>query len=436
MTHDSQRSGVNRRQLLKGLGAVSLLPLAGGLSPFALGGQHAGKVIVVGGGFGGATAAKYLKRANPAIEVILIEPAETFYTCPFSNLHLGGLRSMQEISHGYDELRDRYGVQVIHAMAEDVNAEAHTVRLSTGDELAYDRLVLSPGIDIRWNALEGYDEAAAEKAPHAWKAGSQTEILRGQLEAMDDGGTFVMVAPANPFRCPPGPYERASLVANYLAQHKPKSKLLILDAKDNFSKQGLFMEGWERLYGDRIEWVGLSNDGRVTRVDADRLEVETEFGTLHKADVLNVIPPQKAGWIAERAGVTDESGWVPVKAETFESQLAQDIYVVGDASVAAPMPKSGFCANAQAKVVAAAIAASLESRPAPEAYWTNTCYSLVGPEYGISVAGVYRVQDGVIAEVSGGVSPSAAPDATRALEAEYAVGWYNAICQDTWGTPA
>ena len=436
MTHDSQRSGVNRRQLLKGLGAVSLLPLVGGVSPFALGGQHAGKVVVVGGGFGGATAAKYLKRANPAIEVTLIEPAETFYTCPFSNLHLGGLRSMQEISHGYDELRDRYGVQVIHAMAEDVNAEAHTVRLSTGDELAYDRLVLSPGIDIRWNALEGYDEAAAEKAPHAWKAGSQTEILRSQLEAMDDGGTFVMVAPANPFRCPPGPYERASLIANYLAQHKPKSKLLILDAKDNFSKQGLFMEGWERLYGDRIEWVGLSNDGRVTRVDADRLEVETEFGTLHKADVLNVIPPQKAGWIAERAGVTDESGWVPVKAETFESQLAQDIYVVGDASVAAPMPKSGFCANAQAKVVAAAIAASLESRPAPEAYWTNTCYSLVGPEYGISVAGVYRVQDGVIAEVSGGVSPSAAPDATRALEAEYAVGWYNAICQDTWGTPA
>lgn len=436
MTHDSQRSGVNRRQLLKGLGAVSLLPLVGGVSPFALGGQHAGKVVVVGGGFGGATAAKYLKRANPAIEVTLIEPAETFYTCPFSNLHLGGLRSMQEISHGYDELRDRYGVQVIHAMAEDVNAEAHTVRLSTGDELAYDRLVLSPGIDIRWNALEGYDEAAAEKAPHAWKAGSQTEILRSQLEAMDDGGTFVMVAPSNPFRCPPGPYERASLIANYLAQHKPKSKLLILDAKDNFSKQGLFMEGWERLYGDRIEWVGLSSDGRVTRVDADRLEVETEFGTIHKADVLNVIPPQKAGWIAERAGVTDESGWVPVKAETFESQLAQDIYVVGDATVAAPMPKSGFCANAQAKVVAAAIVASLESRPAPEAYWTNTCYSLVGPEYGISVAGVYRVQDGVIAEVSGGVSPSAAPDSTRALEAEYAVGWYNAICQDTWGTPA
>ncbi|RCV91624.1 NAD(P)/FAD-dependent oxidoreductase [Billgrantia montanilacus] len=436
MNHRHIRNSLTRRQLIKGIAAASLLPLVGS-APFAIGGQHAGRVIVVGGGFGGATAAKYLKRANPAIEVILVEPNETFYTCPFSNLHLGGLREMDAIAHGYNELEERYGVRVIHAMAEDVDAEAHKVTLSTGRELDYDRLVLSPGVDMRWNALEGYDEEAAEKAPHAWKAGAQTELLRSQLEAMDDGGTFVMVAPDNPFRCPPGPYERASLVANYLAQYKPKSKVLILDAKDNFSKQGLFTAGWEQLYGDRIEWVGLSNDGRVTRVDADRLEVETEFGTVHRADVLNVIPPQKAGWIAERAGVTDDSGWVPVKPETFESRQVDDIYVVGDATVAAPMPKSGFCANAQAKVVAAAIAASLESRPAPEAYWTNTCYSLVGPEYGISVAGVYRVQDGVIAEVegAGGLSPADASEDTRALEAEYAVGWYNAICQDTWGTP-
>ncbi len=436
MSHDVIRSGLSRRQLIKGLGAASLLPLAASAAPFAIGGQSAGQVIVVGGGFGGATAAKYLKRANPAIEVILVEPAETFYTCPFSNLFLGGLRDMRSIAHGYDELTDRYGVRVIHATAEDIDSAARKVTLSTGRVLEYDRLVLSPGIDIRWNALEGYDEAAAEKAPHAWKAGAQTELLRRQLEEMEDGGTFVMVAPANPFRCPPGPYERASLIAHYFSEYKPKSKVLILDAKDNFSKQGLFMEGWERLYGDHIEWVGLSDDGRVTRVDADTLEVETEFGTVHRADVLNVIPPQKAGWIAERAGVVDASGWVPVKAETFESQQVEHIYVVGDATVAAPMPKSGFCANAQAKVVAAAIAASLESRSAPQAYWTNTCYSLVGPDYGISVAGVYRVQEGVIAEVegAGGVSPADAPSATRALEAEYAVGWYNAICQDTWGT--
>ncbi|PAU78573.1 cytochrome C [Halomonas salipaludis] len=429
--------GVSRRQVLKGLGAASSLPLISGFAPaFATGSD--GRVVVIGGGFGGATAAKYLKRANPSLSVTLVEPARTFYTCPFSNLFLGGLREMSKIAHGYDELRDRYGVEVVHSMAQDIDPDGHSVSLANGDTLHYDKLVLSPGIDIRWNALEGYDEAAAELAPHAWKAGPQTELLKRQIEDMDDGGTFVLVAPENPFRCPPGPYERASMVAHYLAQHKPSSKVLILDAKDNFSKQGLFTSGWEQLYGDSIEWVGLSGDGRVTRVDAENLEVETEFGTVHRADVLNVVPPQKAGWIAERAGVTDDSGWVPVKPESFESQQVADIYVVGDASVAAPMPKSGFCANAQAKVAAAAIVAALRGDSTPEPYWSNTCYSLIGPEYGISVAGVYRIQDGVIAEVegSGGLSPSDASTEIRQMEAEYAVGWYNAICQDTWGTEA
>lgn len=440
MSHNSKllrpRSGVSRRQVLKGIGAASSLPLLGGLAAPALASGSEGRVVVIGGGFGGATAAKYLKRANPNLAVTLVEPAEVFYTCPFSNLFLGGLREMNQIAHGYDELRDRYGVEVLHTRADDIDPTAHTVRLASGDILEYDKLVLSPGIDIRWDALEGYGEEAAELAPHAWKAGPQTELLKRQIEGMDDGGTFVLVAPANPFRCPPGPYERASMVAHYLSQHKPKSKVLILDAKDSFSKQGLFTAGWEQLYGDSIEWVGLSGDGRVTRVDAGNLEVETEFGTVHRADVLNVVPPQKAGWIAERAGVTDDSGWVPVKPETFESQQVEDIYVVGDASVAAPMPKSGFCANAQAKVAAAAIVASLRGDSAPDPYWLNTCYSLIGPEYGISVAGTYRVQDGAIAEVSGGVSPSDASPEVREMEAEYAVGWYNAICQDTWGTHA
>nr|WP_240457591.1 NAD(P)/FAD-dependent oxidoreductase [Halomonas socia] len=432
------RLGVSRRQVLKGLGAASSLPLIGGFAAPAFATGSDGRVVVIGGGFGGATAAKYLKRANPNLSVTLVEPARTFYTCPFSNLFLGGLREMSKIAHGYDELRDRYGVEVVHTMAQDIDPDGHSVSLANGDTLHYDKLVLSPGIDIRWNALEGYDEAAAELAPHAWKAGPQTELLKRQIEDMDDGGTFVLVAPENPFRCPPGPYERASMVAHYLAQHKPSSKVLILDAKDNFSKQGLFTGGWEQLYGDSIEWVGLSGDGRVTRVDAENLEVETEFGTVHRADVLNVVPPQKAGWIAERAGVTDASGWVPVKPESFESQQVADIYVVGDASVAAPMPKSGFCANAQAKVAAAAIVAALRGDSTPEPYWSNTCYSLIGPEYGISVAGVYRIQDGVIAEVegSGGLSPSDASAEIRQMEAEYAVGWYNAICQDTWGTEA
>lgn len=425
----------SRRDLLKLMGLASALPMLGACS--TLGGTGSKKlsarVVVVGGGFGGATAAKYLKRSAPGLEVTLIEPKKIFYTCPFSNMVLAGMRPMESIGHNYDELR-QLGVNVIHTTAQDVDPVSRTVSLGDGSSIRYEKLLLSPGIDIRWNAIEGYDQAAAEKVPHAWKAGDQTLLLRRQMEAMDDGGVFILSAPANPFRCPPGPYERASLVAHYLSQHKPRSKVLILDAKDNFSKQGLFTQSWREVHGDRIEWVGLSGDGKVVRVDADRREVETEFGTIHKASVLNVVPPQKAGFIADRAGVTDESGWVPVDPVTQESTQVRDIYVVGDATIAAPMPKSGFVANAQGKVAAAAIIASLEGRPVLEPTWANTCYSLINPEYGISVAGVYKVRDGVIAEVSGGLSASDASLTTRRLEAEYAVGWYNAITQDTWGT--
>jgi NADPH-dependent 2,4-dienoyl-CoA reductase/sulfur reductase-like enzyme len=225
------------------------------------------------------------------------------------------------------------------------------------------------------------------------------------------------------------------MVAHYLKTKKPKSKLLILDAKDNFSKQGLFQDGWKKFYADIIEWVPRSKDGKVVKVDAKALEVETEFGGRHKAAVLNVVPPQKAGAIAEKAGVTNQSGWVPVKPQTFESAQVADIYVVGDATIAAPMPKSGFCANAQGKVAAAAVVEALAGRPAPRASWINTCYSLIAPDYGISVAGVYSVEDGKIIEAKGGgVSPREAPDSYRKLEADYGAAWYNAISQDAWGT--
>ncbi|PLC49708.1 cytochrome C [Pollutimonas subterranea] len=328
------------------------------------------------------------------------------------------------------------GVNVVHDYASAVDAGTRKVRLAGGQVLAYDKLLLSPGIDFRWNALEGYDEAASQFAPHAWKAGAQTTLLKKQLEAMPDGGTFLMVAPGNPFRCPPGPYERASMVAHYLKHNKPKSKIVILDSKDAFSKQGLFQDGWNQLYGDLIEWVPLAKDGKVVRVDAKNLSVETEFGQIHKADVLNVIPPQKAGAIAELAGVTNQSGWVPVKPQTFESELVPHIYVVGDATVASPMPKSGFSANAQAKVAAAAIVNALVGKPAAQASFTNTCYSLIGPDYGISVAHLYTLKDGKLAEASGGVSPKNADANFRKLEAQYGEAWYNAIALDTWGTRA
>lgn len=390
-------------------------------------------VVVVGGGFGGATAARYLRLRAPRIKVTLVEPAERFYTCPFSNLYLAGLRSWDSLGHGYEGLR-KAGVEVVHARAEDVDTGARTLRLSSGKTLRYDRLVLSPGVDMRWNAIDGYDEAAAHKAPHAWKAGAQTRLLRQQMQAMPDGGTFVMAIPANPFRCPPGPYERAAMVAHYFKQHKPRSKVLLLDAKDNFSKQGLFLQGYKALYGDMVEWVKQSDDGQVMRVDAGKLEVETAFGTRHQASVLNVIPPQKAGFIAERAGATDASGWVPVKAETFESRQVQGVYVLGDATIAAPMPKSGFAANAQAKVAAAAIAAELTGQPPAQASYANTCYSLVGTDYGISVAGVYRAQHSQLIEVpdSGGVSPLDGDARFRKAEADYGAAWYAAIGADIW----
>lgn len=392
------------------------------------------QVVIVGGGFGGASVARYLRAYAPQIQVTLVEPAERFVTCPFSNHYLAGLRSWDSISHGYDGLRAA-GVQVIHARAEAVDGQQRSLRLHTGQRLQWDRLVLSPGVDMRWDALEGYDRAAAALAPHAWKAGAQTQLLRRQLQAMPDGGVFVMVIPDNPFRCPPGPYERASLVAHYLQQHKPRSKILLLDAKNNFSKKELFLPAWQALYGDLIEWISLAQDGQVVRVDAQALEVETAFGTRHKAGVLNVIAPQQAGLIAERAGVTDASGWAPVRGEDFASQRVAGIHVLGDAALAGPIPKSGFAASSQGKLVAAALAAQLTQQAMPTAVYANTCYSLLGPDYGISVAGMYRAEQGRIVDVphTVGISPLQASAAYRAAEARHGSAWYAAISADIWG---
>jgi sulfide dehydrogenase [flavocytochrome c] flavoprotein chain len=281
--------------------------------------------------------------------------------------------------------------------------------------------------------LPGYNEAAAQRMPHAWKAGEQTLLLRRQLEAMADGGTVVMSAPANPFRCPPGPYERASLIAYYLKTKKPRSKLIVLDAKDAFSKQRLFQNAWKELYPN-LEWVSLSTGGKVTSVDVGAMTLVTDFGR-HKADVANVIPPQKAGQIAEAAGVADRSGWCPIDPVTFESKLQPNIHVIGDATIAGGMPKSAFSANAQAKVCAAALAKLLAGGKPEQPMLINTCYSLVAPDYGISVAGVYKPADGQLKDVegSGGVSPLDAPSATRALEANLADGWFKTITAEVFG---
>ena len=391
------------------------------------------RVVVVGGGFGGATTAKYLRLLDKNLQVTLVEPSITFYTCPFSNLVLGGIRKMEDIGHGYAVLRNRHGVNVVHATATKVDAAKKTVTLATGATLQYDKLVLSPGIEFKWGAIAGYDEKASDALPHAWKAGPQTILLRRQLEAMRDGGVFVIAAPSDPFRCPPGPYERVSMIAHYLKTKKPKSKILILDAKEQFSKQGLFMGGWKELYGGMIEWVPLSKDGKVVKVDAKTRTLECELGAKHKGDVVNVVPPQKAGAIAAAAGVV-QGDWCPINPATFESTLQKDIHVIGDASIAAPMPKSGFSASSQGKVTAAAIVAMLQGKEPTSPSFANTCYSVVGPDYGISVANVFVVKDGKLAAApGGGVSPAQADAAFRKAEARYAESWYKANAAEVWG---
>jgi len=294
--------------------------------------------------------------------------------------------------------------------------------------------VMAPGIDLRFDGLPGYDARAADIMPHAWKAGEQTLLLRHQLESMEDGGAVFIVAPANPFRCPPGPYERASLIAYYLKTKKPKSKVVILDAKDTFSKQRLFQNAWKELYPDHVEWVSLSQGGKVTSVKPAEMTLTTDFGN-HKAAVANVIPPQHAGAIAQKAGVADRSGWCPVDPVTFESKLVPNIHVIGDAAIMGGMPKSAISANAQAKVCAAAVAALLRGEKPVEPRLINTCYSLIAPDYGITVAGVYKPADGVLADIqgAGGVSPIEAPRSQRALEAQFAEGWFKTITNEVFG---
>ena len=418
-----------RRAFLSG--GTAAVPIA--LLPAPALAQAKARIVVLGGGFAGATCARALRRADPRFEVTLVEPNPTFTACPFSNAVIAGLRDIEAQRFGYDAIRAE-GITVVPHQAAVINAEARRVMLGDGSALDYDRLVLAPGIAIRWDALPGYDEAAAAVMPHAWLAGVQTLLLRRQLEAMPDGGTVVISAPANPFRCPPGPYERASLIAYYLKKAKPRSKLIILDAKDNFSKQRLFQNAWQQLYPELIEWVSLSSGGKVTSVDAKARTVVTDFAT-YKADVANVIPPQRAAGIAQLAGVADSTGWCPIDPVTFESRLQPNIYVIGDAAIAGAIPKSAFAANAEAKACAVAVATLLHGETPSPPKLINTCYSLVAPDYGISIAGIYHPAGGQFADVegAGGVSPIDAPPDFRALEAAYAEAWFRTITAESFG---
>ncbi|MFL5000238.1 MAG: FCSD flavin-binding domain-containing protein [Xanthobacteraceae bacterium] len=421
---------ITRRDLLASSAAVAA---SAALMPRPAIAQAEPHVVVVGGGFAGASVARALKQLDRRIPVTLVEASRAFTACPFSNGVIAGMRDLSAQQFSYEKVVAD-GVVLAPGTANLVDAQARSLIVGDGVRLRYDRLVLAPGIDIRWDALPGYDEAAAERMPHAWKAGEQTLLLRRQLEAMEDGGLVVISAPANPFRCPPGPYERASLIAHYLKTKKPRSKLIVLDAKDAFSKQRLFQNAWKELYPGLLEWVSLSSGGKVTAVEPATNALVTDFGR-HEAKVANVIPPQKAGRIAELAGVADRTGWCPIDPVTFESKLVPNIHVVGDATIAGGMPKSAFTANAQAKVCAAAVAKLLRGEAPAEPKLINTCYSLVAPDYGIHVAGVYRPVNGVLTEIegSGGVSKADAPRDVRAMEATFADSWFKTITSEVFG---
>lgn len=418
---------LNRRVFL-GTGAAAAASLS---APMV---QAAGKprVVVIGGGAGGATAARYIaKGSKGAIDVTLVEPSRSYYTCFFSNLYIGGFRSLSSIAHSYGTLASEYGINVVHDWAVGIDRDARTVTLAGGAALPYDRLVLSPGIDFVEGAVQGWDVSKQNKMPHAYKAGSQTELLKAQIEAMPEGGTFAMVAPPNPYRCPPGPYERVSMVAHLLKQKNPTAKIIVADPKPKFSKMGLFQEGWADHYAGMIDWIGADFGGGNVEVNADEMTVTID-GEVTKVDACNVIPAMKAGRICEMAGIT-EGNWAPVTGHTMQSRLDENIHVLGDATNQGDMPKSGFSANSQAKVAAMAIRGALTGSKVFPAKFSNTCWSLITSDDGVKVGATYEATDEKIAKVDGFISQTGEDADLRKATYEESIGWYAGITSDMFG---
>ena len=417
---------LNRRAFISTTAAV-----AGSLAAPMVMAQGRPRVVVVGGGAGGATAARYIaKDSKGEVDVTLIEPTRTYYTCFFSNLYLGGFKEIDDIGHTYGGLAAN-GVNVVHDWAVGVDRDAKTVALAGGGSVAYDKLILSPGIDFVEGAVEGWDMSAQNAMPHAYKAGSQSELLRAQLQAMPEGGTFAMVAPPNPYRCPPGPYERVSMVAHWLKLNNPTAKILVADPKPKFSKMALFQEGWNNHYAGMVDWVGEDFGGGEVSVDPAAMTVTID-GEVTNVDVCNVIPAMKAGRIADLAGVTD-GNWAPVNAADMSTKADPDIYVLGDASQQGDMPKSGFSANSQAKVCANAVRGALTGSKVFPAKFSNTCWSLIETNDGVKVGATYEATDEKIAKVDGFISQTGESADIRKATYEESEGWYTGITTDMFG---
>ena len=394
--------------------------------------QATPRVVVIGGGAGGATAARYIaKDSAGAIDVTLIEPTRSYYTCFFSNLYLGGFREIDSLAHSYGRLASDYGINVVHDWATGVDRDARTVALAGGGAVPYDRLIVAPGIDFVDGSVPGWSLAAQNAMPHAYKGGSQTELLKAQVAAMPQGGTFVMVAPPNPYRCPPGPYERVSMIAHYLRDANPTAKIIIADPKENFSKQALFEEGWNDRYPGMVDWVGPEFGGASVEVRPETMEVVID-GEVVKADACNVIPGMKAGNILAAAALT-EGNWAPIVPATMQSRLDETIHILGDAAAQGDMPKSGFAANSQAKVAAMAVRGALTGSRVFPAKFSNTCWSLIDTDNGVKVGASYTATDEKIASVDSFISQTGETAELRATTYRESLGWYDAIVADMFG---
>lgn len=415
----------NRREFLGGAGALA----AATSFPMPALAQAKPKVVVIGGGPGGATAAKYIAK-DGGVEVTLVEPASRFTTCFHSNLYLGGFKKWEEITHSYDKIAKAYGIKHARQMAAAIDREKKTVRLANGTVLPYDRLVLSPGIEIKYDSVPGYSEEVSRKLPHAWKAGPQTRLLKMQLDKLKDGSTIVMIAPPNPYRCPPGPYERVSMMAHVLkAKGHQKSRIVIIDPKPNFSKQGLFMEGWQKHYPGMVEWQDEKMHDGVKSVDAKTMTVKTGLGE-YKANLINVIPAQTAGKIALDAGLANNTGFCAINPDNMKSMVDANIYVLGDASIAGDMPKSGFSANSQAKVAAMMVRGELVAGRTFPARYTNTCWSLIETDDTVKVGGTYAAKDGKIAATETFISKTGESADLRKQTQQENMAWYSGIVAD------
>lgn len=388
-------------------------------------------VAIVGGGFAGASCAMQLRRLNPKISVTLVDPVSRYVTCPMSNEALVGLRTMQSITIARDGLQ-RAGIRYICDRVTAIDADQRKLRLRGDRAIAYDRLVVAPGIRFLWGNPEGYDEVlAARRMPHAWQAGVQTRWLAEQLQSISNGSTIAISVPPGLMRCPPGPYERASLIAYWLKRHKPRSKVVIFDANNHFPRQDVFASAWAEFYPDMIEWIPATQGGVITRVDARRNILYSSAGA-HKVAVANIIPPQAPGQLVLDAGLASGHGWSPIKPASFESQLVKCVHVIGDACIADAMPKSASAAHSQALQCAAAIAAAFEDREPPAAKFESVCYSVVAPRKALAIHAKFRVIDAEIDQIAASADAPPAQPSTLGY-ADEATDWYKTICSDSFG---